>query len=102
MTDPTTTTLRLPIAHAQDWLSRCAEEGATVVEQTARTITLELDDTNLQDMISDATYYAECMGPEETGDADYRPKARTLLRALERLGVEYDTRPGTYVVTLRR
>lgn len=100
-----TTTLRLPRKHASDWLSRYdgpedGEYDATAVAGTARTITLELGDNALRDLISDALYYAEEMGPDNTGDLDYRPPARTLLRALERLDIVY-TRRG-FSVTLGR
>lgn len=95
------TSLRLPAGHAQDWLGRCdAADDATVVAHTERTLTLDLPDASLADLIADALYYAEEMGPVNTGDIDYRPKARTLLRALERLGVTYTRRPGTYTVTV--
>ena len=68
-----THTLRLPIKHAQDWASR-----------------YDGDDNG-------ATFGV--MDPSNTGDIDYRPPARTLLRALDRLGVKY-TRGRSYTVTL--
>lgn len=87
--------------HAEDWLARCeAAEEATVIGGTARTITLELTDAALEDLIADATYYAEEMGPDNTEDLDYRPAARACLRALVRAGVTWSRRPRTFQMTL--
>lgn len=91
-------TLKLPLKHAQDWASRYdgPEDGSDydlkIVEGTARTITLELGDHALRDLISDALYYAEEMDREATGDVDYRPRARTLVRAIDRAGIRYTRR----------
>lgn len=90
-------TIKLPALHALDWLGRWdgpdgAEPQAQVVHQTARTVTLELADADLRDLISDATYYAEEMGPSNTGDTDYRPAARRCLAAIEKLGIRYTIR----------
>jgi hypothetical protein len=82
-----TTTLRLPRKHAADWFDRVGEpeEWATLVGETARTVTLELTPEGLADLTADAAYYAEAMGPADTGDVDYRPAARTCLAHLRRL-----------------
>ena len=87
-----TTTLRLPLRHAQDWLARCGEDlGAEEVAQTARTVTLTLPPAALADIVSDARYYAEEMGPDNTGDFDYRPAARRCLASIERQTTEEAT-----------
>lgn len=99
-----TTTLRLPRKHAADWLARYdgpddgSDYDAEQVAATTRTITLALGQHALRDLISDALYYAEEMDREATGDVDYRPPARTLLRALDRAGITY-TRRG-FTITL--
>lgn len=96
------TPLRLPAGHALDWFQRSGEEheGASIVSQTARTVTLDLPDAALADLISDAIYYAEEMDRENTGDADYRGKAHTALRALGKHGVIWERRRGTFIVRL--
>lgn len=104
MTD--VTTLRLPRKHATDWLSRydgpdTGEYDAEQVSSTERTVTLSLGDNALRDLISDALYYAEEMDRENTGDIDYRPPARALLRALDRLGVTWTRRGFTITLTGR-
>ena len=99
--DTTSAPIKLPAGHARDWMDRLGEEaGATVLAETKRTITLDLPDDALRDLIGDAIYYAEEMDPTNTGDADYRPKARTLLRALDKRGVTWDRRRGTFMVTV--
>lgn len=101
MTGARVTTMTLPIHHARDWLARYEGPGdgsaydAEAVRSTARTITLQLGDAALADMISDALYYSEEMDRENTGDRDYRPPARTLLRTLERLGFTWSRRGFT-------
>lgn len=101
-----TATLTLPTKHAADWLARYdgPEDGspydAEQTAHTARTITLDLGPHALADLVSDALYYSEEMDREATGDRDYRPPARALLRALERVGVTYTRRPGTFTVTV--
>lgn len=96
-----TTTVRLPVKHALDWHDRCeAAAGAEIVTMTQRTITLTLTAEALRDLIADATYYAEEMGPANTGDLDYRPAARRCLAALERAGVRWTRRPGTFAIAL--
>lgn len=90
--------IRLPLKHAQDWLSRYdgpeddSEYDAAIVATTTRTITLELGPRALADLISDAHYYAEEMDPSNTGDRDYRPAARACLRGIERAGIRYTRR----------
>lgn len=79
--------VRLPRTHAEDWLARCGGEDDLIVELTAKTITLSLSPAGLNDLVSDAEYYATEMGPDNTGDFDYRPRARTCLRALKRHGL---------------
>jgi hypothetical protein len=99
--DTTHAAIKLPAGHARDWMDRLGEEaGATVAVETTRTITLNLPDDALRDLISDALYYVEEMDPANTGDVDYRPKARTLLQALDRAGVKWERRRGTFLVTL--
>lgn len=94
-----TVTLRAA-KHALDWAARFGgDQGLDVVHQTARTVTLDLSTDALADLIADALYYAEEMGPDNTGDLDYRPAARSCLRALDRAGVTWTRRPGTFVVT---
>lgn len=97
-------TIKLPRKHAQDWLARydgpdCGEYDAREVSRTARTITLELGDNALRDLISDALYYAEEMDRDNTGDLDYRPAARACLRGIDRIGIGYDRGRG-YTVHL--
>lgn len=92
-----TTTVTLPIHHARDWSARYdGAEGFAydleIVRSSARTITLELGPHALADMISDALYYSEEMDRDATGDRDYRPPARTLLRTLQRLGFSWQRR----------
>lgn len=98
------TTVTLPIHHARDWSARYdGVEGFAydleILRSTARTITLELGEHALADMISDALYYSEEMDRDATGDRDYRPPARTLLRALERLGFTWSRRGFAVDVT---
>lgn len=99
-------TIRLnAVRHALDWQMRYdgpdeGERVATVTAITARTITLDLNDEALRDLIADAVYYSEEMSPGNTGDIDYRPAARACLRALERAGVRWTRRPGGFSVTL--
>jgi hypothetical protein len=94
-----TTTLKLPRKHADDWASRLGDElDAEVLDATKRTITLKLTDAALCDLIGDAVYYSQEMGPDNTGDGDYRPAARRLLAALDRQGVRYMRRQ--FIVTL--
>lgn len=95
------TTLRLTaVKHAADWRSRYDGEAADIVDQTPRTITLQLDADALADLVSDSLYYAEQMGPDNTEDIDYRPAARACLRALERAGVTWDLHPRSTVVAV--
>lgn len=85
---------RLPTKHATDWWWRCGEDnkhrlswlGSDIVDQTERTVTLRLTASALKDLIDDAEFYVECMGPNDTGDIDYRPAARRCLARLDRLG----------------
>lgn len=95
----TTTTVVLPGKHARDWLSRYDGDDAEQVAHSARMVTLRLSPAALRDLISDALYYAEEMGPDNTGDVDYRPAARTCLSGLERAGIRYIIRTG-FSVTL--
>ena len=102
MTD--TTTLRLPRKHATDWLARydgpdTGDYDAEQVSSTERTVTLRLGGNALRDLVSDAVYYSEEMDRENTGDIDYRPPARALLRALDRLGVTWTRRGFTITLT---
>lgn len=87
-----TTTIKLPAKHARDWLNRYDGPDAAEVASTARTVTLELGDNALADLISDAHYYAEEMDPANTGDIDYRPAARACLRGIEGAGIAYSRR----------
>jgi hypothetical protein len=95
-------TIKLPGKHASDWVNRIGRDDldVEVLAQSKRTITLRLTDEALCDLIGDAIYYAEEMGPDNTGDDDYRPAARRLLGALDRQGVRYTHRQGTFMVTL--
>jgi hypothetical protein len=78
-------TLVLPGKHASDWLDRLGNDlGARVVTSSDRTITLDLTDKQLADLIADAEFYAECMRPADTGDIDYRPAAKRLLAAINK------------------
>lgn len=83
-------TLTVPYKHAHDWYDRCgvnyadAGDGTELVDTSARTVTLTLSTAALRDLRSDAELYAECMGPSDTGDLDYRPAARRCLAALDR------------------
>jgi hypothetical protein len=80
-------TVKLPAKHALDWLDRCGGDlGAELVVQTERTVTLSLPPAALRDLLEDCRHYAECMGPADTGDIDYRPAARRCLAALQRAG----------------
>ncbi len=101
---PATRTLTLRAAkHALDWAARFdtpADSEADVVHQTARTVTLDLTDDALADLVADALYYAEEMGPDNTGDFDYRPAARACLRAIDHAGITWTRRPGTFSITL--
>lgn len=96
-------TLKLPITHVQDWISRGLAEdtGCEVspVAHTARTITLTFNRHAIEELIADAVYYAEEMGPGNTGDVDYRPRARALLRALGTAGVCWTRRGFSIAVT---
>ena len=94
-----TVRLRVPRRHAQDWHSRYDEDGAELVDVTARTATFEFDDAALADLISDALYYAEEMHGENTGGVDYRGPAETLLRALGRQGYTWTRRGFSVTVT---
>lgn len=84
-----TYTLRLPAKHAMDWLSRYDGEGAEALCVKPRSCLLSLNREALEDLISDAIYYAEEMDPSNTGDIDYRPAARRCLAAIEREGVTF-------------
>lgn len=75
-------TLKLPRKHAQDWFQRCAGEQDRLIDVTARTVTLYLTAESLNDLVSDAEHYASTMFGEWTDGVDYRPAARTCLRAL--------------------
>jgi hypothetical protein len=88
-------TVKLPAKHATDWLARYDEDDAEGVAWSARTITLSLSDAALRDLISDATYYAEEMDRDNTGDIDYRPAARRCLAALRRQGIGWTRRHFT-------
>lgn len=98
-------TLKLSAAvHAHDWIGRYSgddvdEDWPRVIAHTARSVTFSLTEIALSDLISDATYYAEEMGPVATGDHDYRPAARACLRSLERSGVEWKARGFRVTVT---
>lgn len=94
--------LRLPRKHATDWLDRCGDAGTQLVSETERTVTLALDDDALRDLISDAEHYVECMGPQDTGGADYRPAARTCLASLRKSGVTWTVTPSGFVRDVRR
>lgn len=99
-TPATTRTITLRAAkHAVDWLGRC-ERSVRVVEQGACSITLELDDAALRDLINDSLYYAEEMGPDNTDDVDYRPAARRCLVALTSAGLSWRRR-SDFMVELR-
>ncbi len=99
MTTTDTRTFVFPAKHASDWAGRCGDDEfvLNVISQTSRTITLELNDAALRDLISDTHYYAEEMGRSNTGDIDYRPAARTLLKAFDRLGITYE-RKGFHII----
>ena len=77
-------TIRLPRKHAADWLSRYDSADRVGATFTARTVTLFLAQADLDDLIDDAKYYATEMGPEATGDDDYRPAAQRCLAALRK------------------
>lgn len=83
--------VKLPKKHALDWFARCADEydNCKIVSDTARTITLELTPEGLSDLISDTIYYIDEMGPDNTGDIDYRPAARRCLNAIHKAGIRY-------------
>lgn len=86
-------TVKLPAKHAHDWWDRCGDEfagrgdGTRIIAHTERTIAFALSPAALRDLIEDSEHYVECMGPDDTGDIDYRPAARTCLRALDRQGL---------------
>lgn len=104
------TALLLPAKHTEDWLDRCTwtedgtlygTEGEVFGEAPDTSprpvrynrLTLTLTEAGLRDLIGDAEFYAECMGPEDTGDVDYRPAARRVLASLKKQGVAWTHRP---------
>lgn len=78
--------VKLPRKHAEDWAHRCLDGDRTeqdvIKGLTARWITLELTRSEWVDLKDDAEYYASEMGPDNTGDIDYRPAARRCLAHL--------------------
>jgi len=40
-----------------------------------------------RELYEDAVFYAEVMGPMETGDVDYRPAARRCIEAIKRTDI---------------
>lgn len=102
--DTKTFTVKLPRKHAADWFDRLGDVGdnlATLDAETDRTVIYTLNDAALRDLIADATYYAQEMDPQNSGDIDYRPAARRCLAALERAGFGW-TRNGFRITITRK
>lgn len=99
-----TRTLRLPRKHAEDWTERYDygdDDSVEIVDKTARLIVLRVTKSALEDLIADALFYAEEMDPDNTGDFDYRPAARSCLAGLRRQRVEYTRKPGTFTIEVQ-
>lgn len=78
--------VKLPRKHAQDWREGSGSDfGGRVVAETARTITFELPDDDVEALAEHAAYWATA-APQF--GVDRRPAATTCLRALHKKAPE--------------
>lgn len=75
----------LPAKFFRDHLERDCSPGAIIVREGSRTITAKLSETDLEDIFSDAEYYADSTcGPSAESAVELRPSAQRTVAALKR------------------
>jgi len=75
----------LPIAFWSDHKNRGCSQSAIEISRNKRFVTLELDPAALEDILSDADYYASYDPQDGEEEMRYwKPKAQSTLNALKR------------------